>query len=412
VIEQLLMLASSSGRGLYDQQARLQASDAAAGDSLGYATALSSDGNTCAVGACTDDNTGGTDAGSVYVFTRSGAAWTQQARLQAADAAASDRFGYSVALSSDGNTCAIGAMADSNSGGSFAGSVYVFTRSGSTWVQQARLQAGDAAADDQFGFCVALSSDGNTCVVGANRDDNTGGTNTGSAYIFTRSGSTWTQQARLQAGDVVESDNFGYAAALSSDGNTCAVGAPYFGSASAGAVYIYTRSGTTWTQQAQLHSSDAGNFDFLGTSVALSSDGNLCVTGAEGDNNTGGTDAGSVYVFTRSGATWTQQARLQAADAEASDRFGYSVALSSDGNTCAIGAMADSNSGGNFAGSAYVFTRSGSTWVQQTRLQAADAAANDQFGFCVALSSTGRTISVGAPYKTSSVGGSAYVYLW
>ena len=400
----------------YTEQARVQASDAAASDFFGQSIALSSDGNTLAIGAFVDDNSGGTDAGSVYVFTRSGSTWTEQTRLQASDAAASDRFGFSIAFSSDGNTLAIGANLDNNTGGLDAGSVYVFTRSGSTWTQQTRLQASDAAASDWFGWSVALSSDGNTLAIGAYADDNTGGANAGSVYVFTRSDSTWTEQTRLQAGDAAVTDQFGWSVALSSDGNTLAIGANFddnTGGTDAGSVYVFTRSGSTWTQQTRLQASDAAASDRFGHSVALSSDGNTLAIGAHVDDNTGGTDAGSVYVFTRSGSTWTQQTRLQASDALANDNFGYSVALSSDGNTLAIGAVVDDNSGGSDAGSVYVFTRSGSTWTQQGRLQASDAAASDQFGSSVALSSDSNTLAIGAAYDDNTGGanaGSTYIF--
>jgi hypothetical protein len=399
------------------QQARVQASDALATDYFGCSVALSSDGNTMAVGAYKDNNSGGTDAGSVYVFTRSGTTWMEQARVQASDALATDYFGYSVALSSDGNTMVVGAFWDDNSGGTDAGSAYVFTRSGATWTQQAQVQALDALASDHFGISVALSSDGNTMAVGANLGDSSGGaTNAGSAYVFTRSGTTWTQQAEVQASDAAMDDYFGVSVALSSDGNTMAVGANGDGNSGgidAGSAYVFTRSGTTWTQQARVQASDAAMNDYFGISVALSSDGNTLAVGAYWDDNAGGTNAGSAYVFTRSGTTWTQQARVQASDAAASDYFGCSVALSSDGNTMAVGSYLDDNAGGTNAGSAYIFTRSGTTWAQQARVQSTHAGGSDYFGFSISLSSDGNTLAVGA-YLDDNAGtsdaGSAFIF--
>lgn len=163
---------------------RMQASDAATTDEFGWSVATSSDGTTVIVGSKTDDNSGGSNAGSAYVFTKVGNNWIQQTRLQADDAAVNDQFGYSVALSSDGNTAIVGSRLDTNSGGSNAGSAYVFTRSGITWSQQTRLQASDAAASDLFGHSVALSADGNTALIGAYQDDNSGGSDAGSAYVF------------------------------------------------------------------------------------------------------------------------------------------------------------------------------------------------------------------------------------
>ena len=177
---------------VWSLQAKLTAGDAAAGDRFG--TSVTLDGDTVLVGAPYDDD-GGSDSGSAYVFTRSGTAWSLQAKLTAGDAAAGDGFGTSVAL--DGDTALVGAYGDDDSG-SASGSTYMFTRSDSAWIQQGKLTAGDAAADDGFGGSVAL--DGDTALVGAYEDDD-GGSGSGSAYVFTRSGMTWGQQAKLTARD-------------------------------------------------------------------------------------------------------------------------------------------------------------------------------------------------------------------
>ncbi|HEV2761718.1 MAG TPA: lamin tail domain-containing protein, partial [Pyrinomonadaceae bacterium] len=392
------------------------ASDAAAEDRFGNSVALSADGNTALVGAPFDDHSGGVEVGSAYVFTRSGSTWTEQARLQAPDAAAGDFFGISVALSADGSTALVGAYGDDNSGGQNAGSAYVFTRSGSAWSHQQRLQASDAGISDFFGVSVSLSADGNTALVGAYADDNSGGNDAGSAYVFTRSGSAWSEQQRLQASDAAVADQFGVSVDLSADGNTALVGAHHddnSGGTDAGSAYVFTRSGGTWTEQQRVQASDAAAFDRFGVSVALNSDGSIALVGAYQDDNSGGMNAGSAYVFTRSGGTWTEQQRLQASDAAANDQFGGSVALSGDGNTALAGANQDTNSGGTFAGSAYVFTRSGPALTEQQRLQASDAAPGDSFGISVALNADGSTALVGAQLDDNSGGtdaGSAYPF--
>jgi hypothetical protein len=170
------------------------------------------------------------------VFTRSGTAWTQQQELTAADAAAGDRFGDSVALSSDGSTALIGADAKASA----AGAAYVFTRSGTTWTQQRELTASADATGDDLGVSVALSGDGGIALVGAAGTTSA----TGAAYVFSRSGTTWTRQQRLAASDGAAGDRFGSSAALSSDGSTALIGAPTRNS-SAGAVYAFTRAGTS-----------------------------------------------------------------------------------------------------------------------------------------------------------------------
>jgi hypothetical protein len=394
---------------VYQQQGKIQASDVQASDNFGFSVSLSGDGNTAIVGARRED-TGGTDAGAAYIFTRSGGTWTQQQKIQASDAQAGDDFGNSVSISSDGNTALIGARIE-DTNGTDAGAAYIFTRSGGTWTQQQKIQASDAQAYDYFGTSVSLSGDGNTAIVGANYED-TNGTDAGAAYIFTRSGGTWTQQQKIQASDVQGDDNFGYRVSLSSDGNTALISAHFedTGATNAGAAYIFTRSNGTWTQQQKIQASDAQLADYFGNSVSLSSDGNTAIVGAYTED-TGGTSAGAAYVFTRSGGTWSQQQKIQASDAQGDDYFGYSVSLSSDGNTALIGASLE-DTGGFDVGAAYIFTRSGGTWTQQQKFQASDAQSADEFSYSVSLSSDGNTALIGAHFEdTGGFGaGAAYIF--
>jgi FG-GAP repeat len=378
------------------QEAKLTASDAAAGDLFGSNVAIN--GETAVVGARGDDTAAGTNAGSAYVFVRSGTSWSEQAKLTAGDAAAADDFGISVAI--DGDTIVVGADLDDDAG-SFSGSAYVFVRSGTSWSQQAKLTAGDAAAGDQFGFSVGISDE--TVVVGAVSDDTAAGTDAGSAYVFVRSGTSWSQQAKLTAGDAAAFDLFGFAVGI--NGETVGVGAPGDNSA-AGSTYVFVRSGTSWSQQAKLTASDAAAGDNFGRNAVRIS-GDTLVVGAPFDATGAGADAGSAYVFVRSGTSWSQQAKLTASDAAAGDLFGLSVGIS--GDTVVAGARADDD-GGTDSGSAYVFTRSGTSWSQQQKLTASDAAAGDSFGLAVSIS--GNTVVAGASNDddggTSS--GSAYVF--
>jgi len=215
--------------------------------------------------------------------------------------------------------------------------------------QRQKLTASDAASGDYFGSSVAI--DGNTCLVGnfyKNSD-------TGAAYVFTCSGTTWTQQQILTASDGAYGDRFGKSVAL--QGDTCIIGAFWAGY---GAAYVFMRSGTTWTQQQKLTANDNNPSDpsaLFGTSVAL--DGDTCVIGATSAN---GNASGRAYVFTRSGTIWTQQQRLTADNPAIYDAFGISTAL--QGNTCIIGTLGENNG----AGAAYIFTHSGATWIQQQKL--------------------------------------------
>jgi hypothetical protein len=381
------------------QMAKLLASDGAASDYFGESVSISANGSTAIVGAAGDDNY----KGSAYVFTRSGSIWSQQAKLVASDGAGSDYFGNSVSISADGNTAIVGARGDDTN----KGSVYVFTRSGSTWSQQSKLLANDGDYNDYFGHSVSISADGNTAIIGAYTDDSS----RGSAYIFTRNGTTWSQQAKLLASDGVGSDYFGYSVSISADGNTAVVGAHADDSpeVNKGSAYVFTRSGSTWGQQAKLLANDGVAGDYFGISVSISADGNTAIVGAFGDN--GGT--GSAYIFTRSGSTWSQQAKLLSNDGIGYDRFGISVSISADGNTAVVGAyVADIPYTLTDSGSAYIFTRSGSVWVQQIRLLASDGAMSDYFGRSVSISADGSTAIVGANGDDSPEydRGSAYIF--
>lgn len=251
------------------QQAKLLGADGTPGNWFGRSVAV--DGATVVVGDCCDD-AGATDTGSAYVFTRSGTVWSQEAKLVAADAAAFDDFGFSVAVS--GDTAVVGAFKDDD-GGANAGSVYMFARTGTTWVQQAKLLAGDPAPQDNFGRAVAISGD--TVVVGAFLDDD-GGSNAGSAYVFSRVGGLWTQQAKLTAADRASGDGFGISVAI--DGDLAVIGADQDddGGSNSGSAYIFMRTGTSWLQQAKLGAADSGSGDGFGYAVAIA--GDLAVIGA------------------------------------------------------------------------------------------------------------------------------------
>jgi hypothetical protein len=385
------------------QQAELLAPDGAADDLFGCSVAVS--GETAIVGARWDDTDRGAKAGSAYVFVRAGGSWSLQTHLTAEDGAVNDRFGTSVAVS--GDIVAVGVPGYDHSGANDAGAAYVFVRSGASWSFQDKLLALDPHTEDYLGVTVALSGD--TALIGARWDDTDRGTNAGSAYVFTRSGAAWNQQGRLTASDGAAEDYFGESVALS--GDTAVVGAYWhdtIAGANAGAAYVFVRSGAVWTQQQQLTASDGAAGDALGTSVAVS--GDTAVAGAPYDDLVVGGDAGSAYVFVRSGTVWTPQVKLTAADAGGGDGFGSSVAAS--GEAALIGAGGDDTAAGVNAGSGYVFSRAGSTWSQEAHLLAAPAAAGDYFGGAVALS--GATAVIGAVDHDTAAGasaGAAYAFL-
>ena len=451
----------------------LKASNTEANDHFGYNVAISADGYTVAVTALNEDsNATGVNgnqgdnseltAGAVFVFRRTGNSWAQEAYLKASNTDSGDYFGRSLALSSDGNTLAVSADGESSAatgiGGnqaddtaSSSGAVYIFTRSGTTWAQQAYIKASNAEANDKFGSSVSLSSDGNTLAVGAKNEDSSGtgvvgdqsnndAMEAGAAYIFIRTGSTWSQQAYIKASNTAAVDHFGHFAALSGDGNTLAVSAIDEDSVatgiggnqaddsagSAGAVYVYTRAGTIWSFQAYIKASNTDASDNFGYSIALCSSGNTLAIGAwYEDSNASGIDgddtddteanAGAVYVFSRSGTTWAQQAYIKASNTETWDRFGRSVALSFDGNTLAAGAYREGSSATGVGGSqtngtadsgaVYLYSRTGTTWSQESYIKASNTGNMDFFGHSVDLSSDGNTMVVGAYQEDSSATG-------
>lgn len=347
------------------------------------------------VAASADGNTGlvgapsdNSGVGAAWVFVRTGTGWTQQgSKLVGSGAVGTASQGSSVALSADGNTALIGGPYDN----SHVGAAWVFTRSGSSWTQQGDKLVGNAAVGNAWqATSVALSADGNTALLGGPEDSS----GVGAVWVFTRSGSTWTQQGNKLTGTgyLFRSDQ-GATVALSSDGNTALIGG--FGdSTNVGAVWVFARSGTTWTQQgSKLVGSGAAGKSQQGTSVALSADGNTALVGGSYDNS----GAGAVWVFTRSGASWAQQgSKLVGTEAEPNAAQGNSVALTADGNTGIVGSKSDG---------AWVFTRSGSAWVQSgSALVATGAIGTAIRGFSVSISADGTTALTGGPGDSSYTG--------
>ena len=371
------------------------------GDSFGWSVAL--DGNTAIIGAWQDDQVMKENTGSAYVFVRDGegygydGCWYIEEKLYANDSAAGDGFGFSVAL--DGDTAIVGAFQDDIGVNPDRGSAYVFARSGVDWIQQAKLISTFGAMNDGFGGSVAIS--GNTALVGAPEFDVTGLLSQGSAFVFVRSGGTWSLQAQLVADGGDAGDLFGQSVSLS--GGNALVGAPSDDDMR-GAAYVFIRTGATWSQQAQLIAADRQMNDQLGKSVAL--DGETALVGAYRDEVDGDGFRGSAEVFVRTGTSWAHEAKLIAADGAANDELGASVAL--DGDSALVGAQGATVGGNVRQGAAYLFTRSSGAWSEALKLVAlegddpTDGVGNDQFGNSVALS--GRTTLVGAWFASGPIG--------
>lgn len=427
--------------------------------------------------SCDDGNASGNDGCSascqvepLYVCTGTGpgscvrapSLWAEQTYVKASNADAQDWFGYSVALSGDGNTLAVGAYYEASSakgiGGDQSlndsietGAVYVFRRAAGTWAQEAYLKASNAARWDRFGYSVALNADGSTLAVGAHteasaatgvngpQNDNTR-FDAGAVYVFRRAGVTWSQEAYLKASNPDRDDRFGEALTLSADGDTLAVGVALEDSAAtgvggnsmdnsaadSGAVYIFRRSGANWAQEAYVKASNTEAEDHFGVSVALSGDGSTLAVGAsqedssatavggsQADNNAA--DSGAVYLFKRTGSSWTQDAYVKASNTRFSALFGLSVALSVDGSTLAVGSVRESSpssgvgasqspsgSSAYASGAAYVFRKLGSAWAQEAYIKASNPDDADWFGNAVALNGDGSTLAVGAMWEEAA----------
>ncbi|MFN7955460.1 MAG: hypothetical protein U0610_27295 [bacterium] len=393
----LLLAGSPRAGATLTPQSTITAADGAADDRFGASVALS--GDLLLVGAVRDDDKG-TDSGSAYLYARNGASWTLAQKLTASDGAAGDHFGVSVAI--QGYTLVVGAYNDDDFGAD-SGAAYVFQWNGATWVQVAKLRASDGAGGDLFGGSVAL--DGDYIVVGAPKED-AKGTSAGAAYVFVRSsGYIWTQQAKITASDGASNDTLGYSSAIS--GDTIVLGAAYKNTGAgsyAGAAYVFTRSGTSWSQQAKLTASDGAANDSFGNSVSVY--GNIAAIGAFGDD-TAVSNGGSAYVFTRSGTSWSQQAKITAFDAAASDNFGTWVSL--NGNQLAIGAPQADTAGAD-AGAVYLYQGGGASWPLVDKIVAGNAAAGAAFGAGINVEA-GR-VAIGALLAdvAAADSGSAYVY--
>jgi hypothetical protein len=462
---------------LADAIGYLKASNPHSNGDFGASIAVSADGTTMAVGASgerssatginrdqTDAGIG--DAGAVYVFVRDGNGWVQQAYVKASNTevnlARGDTFGNAVALSADGSVLAVGAeLEDSdatdvdgdqlNNFANDSGAVYIFSRLGAQWSQQAYIKSSNSEAADHFGSRVALSGDGRTLAVAADGEDssatNVDGTGadsaeeSGAVYVFARPVDVWVQQAYVKAFNTSALDRFGSSLALSADGQTLAVGARDEDSIAtdangdegndfaenSGAVYVFGRVGTTWSRQAYLKASNTQANDEFGSAVALSADGSTLAVGAveedgggaagEGDNSA--TNSGAVYVFARgSNNEWgPREAYLKASNPDTRDAFGGALALSADGQTLVVSATSEdsvargiggdeTDNGGDAVGGAYVFRRAGASWSQQAYLKASNAGdARPFFGRAVAISANASVVAVGAPSEDGNSSG-------
>ncbi len=379
----------------WTQLAKLAASDGADSDWFGMSVSISGD---YAIAAAINDDSNGSSSGSAYIFMRNGTNWNQQAKLVASDGAVDDFFGRSVSICPD--YAIIGAYGDDDNGNT-SGSAYIFVRNDTIWSQQAKLLASDGAPGDVFGGSVSISGD--YAIIGAYYDDDKGN-DSGAAYIFKREGTTWYQQAKLLAPDGAEGDNFGYCVSIS--GDYAVIGAYYDddNGSDSGSAYIFKREGTTWTQQAKLLASDGAADDYFGYSVSIISE--YVVVGSVFDDDNGN-NSGSAYIFKRDETGWSQQAKLLASDGDIGDFFGKSVSIRSE--HAIVGAYYKDDGGSN-SGAAYIFKRDGTNWSPDARLLAFDVAAYDSFGVSVSIDNNSAVVGAYGDDDNGTNSGSAYMF--
>lgn len=441
----------------------IKASNTGGDDKFGRQMALSADSTTfivSAYGEASDaigvdaeqtDNSS-SRAGAVYVLSRDGDSWVQQAYLKASNTESLDSFGDSLTISADGNTVAVAAAYEdggasgvggdqSDNSQTNSGAVYVYTRNAGVWSQQAYIKASNPLINDNFGVSTKLSADGDFLYVGSPKEDSgsvldVGDTNNaGVVYIYSRSGEVWSQSGYIKPDSVQINMGFGFDLALSDDGTTLAVGGSTEKSAVpddptdqsltlAGAVWVFTGSDNSWSQQAYLKSSHPDTGDRFGRAIDLSNDGDFLVVGSHRDDSGSAVDAsdnsmsdsGAVFVFARNAGVWSQQAYIKPQAISAGSRFGFDVEFSSQGAWLAVGAHHENSSSSAYggdpldsaavkSGAVYLFEKTDATWVQRNYLKASNTGAGDHFGVTVQWSDDARDLFVGSSLEGSAATG-------
>ncbi len=358
-----------------------------------FGATVAVDGAIAVVGAPEDDDDG-SSSGAAYVFRFDGTDWSQEQKLTASDAAGGDDFGFAVAIS--GDMIVVGAPRDDTAAGSRAGSAYafLFDAGQQQWVQWDHIFAPDAGADDRFGSSVAL--DGDTLLVTAVNDDEAG-SNAGAGYVFREVRAAWSFQAKLVGTSSGTNPQMGRSASL--DGDVAVLGAwqdAPNGMFSVGAAHVFRRAGATWSEEQKLTASDAADFRWFGQSVAVS--GTVIAVGAYGDRADDLSESGGAYFYTFNGASWDELDNVNASDPAANDRFGWSIAL--DGDNAVIGT-------GTSASKAYLFHRELVLYTEQAALNSADPDVSAEYAWAVAL---GGTTAVVGDRNAAAGTGVAYVF--
>jgi hypothetical protein len=382
-------LHSHEGATHYVEQAQLLGSS---GSEQGYSVSISADGNTLAVGG---PGSSPSDKGSVLLFTRSKDGWSRQQQIDGS--CASGSFGRSVSLTPDSTIVAVGEPTCAS------GTVYLYTWSGNTWKQQQQITAADTVGNSYFGLSISLSADGNTIAIGGPFDSSNG-----AVWIFTQGNNVWTEQQKITPPPGALA--FGESVSLSADGISLAIGAPgTVLSPSSGDAYIYVLSGNQWELQKAFAAPDT-TMKCFGKPVTLTADG-TCLAISSGidilNASSKSLSNAAVWIYTTNGDTWTEQQQITVSDSIGDSGFNNAqVAFSNSQSVLIAGGHLDNST----VGAIWVFEKSGNLWTEQQKIVPSVQQANEAFGCTVSISANGSTIVVGSPFINND-NGSAWVYV-
>lgn len=386
----------------------------------GLGHAITRDGLTLFIGSHGTNSAGLTDSGAVYVYTRATKAdlWVLSQTLTASDITTSAQFGAKLSLTDDGTRISITALTHTESGLTECGAVYIFKNTAGVWAQEAKLLASDRATGDRFGNWQQISGDGTRIVMSAYLANISATVDAGALYVFSRSGTTWTQEQKITLPSPTFSDQFGTGVSIDTTGSRLVAGChlrTVSGVTNSGLVVSYTRVGTVWSLEASILNPDAAATDYFGSGLAMTPDGVRLAIGCVYKEVSGTSNAGAIYIFVRSGTTWTYEAKLTTADKAVDDFFGnwYGISINETGDIVAAGAFNKDLNGLTNCGQVYLFERVGQLWYEQAQLSASDKAANDEFGKAVTLAYDASMLIISSSVNSPSgvnQAGAAYIF--
>lgn len=378
-------------------ETRLQSPTIDANDYFGTRVSYSPDGNYLLISSSNDEGPAGTSVGSLYIFEKINNVWTEVQKIYPPDSYTNQKFGQEAKLSGDNSILIIGSS-ETNA----RGALYIYNKVGSTWQFQTKITPAEQANYDYFGWYNDISYDGSTIIAGSYQDDDQGSAS-GSAYIYTYNGSNWILEQKIYPSDAGTNKFFGLPPRLSSDGNVAAISGPG-DNGNSGAIYIFTRTGTTWYQTAKLSNPNPNSNDYFGEKMAMSKEGDLIVANSKRSPN----NFGSVYIFSYNGSDWNLSQTLIPSDSLSGDNFGTGLELNHENNKLVIGAQNHNSS----EGKVYIFGLNNGSWLEEHIISNPNPNPAEYFGSNVDISPSGDEIIVGAYWDNSdgNYSGSAYVF--